>query len=181
MRGIPTIHKGRQYRSRLEARWASFFDRVGWQYEYEPFDLNGWIPDFALIGTGRTTLVEVKPYAVFPRHIADEIERSGAEEEVLILGMSIPVQSLETPSTVPLGCIGWLAERTPDYWCWSDALFGRWSSWGFTHAAGSWVDRISGTWCGGSWDRDEAIVEPLSRFWTDAGNIAQWMPPGGRR
>lgn len=57
---IPTLYRGRQYRSRLEARWAAMFDLLGWAYEYEPYDLNGWIPDFVLMGK-RNVLVEVKP------------------------------------------------------------------------------------------------------------------------
>lgn len=57
---IPTMYNGVQFRSRLEARWAAFFDLCGWQWEYEPFDLNGWIPDFMLRGD-RDILVEVKP------------------------------------------------------------------------------------------------------------------------
>lgn len=58
---IPTVYKGVHMRSRLEARWAAFFDLCGWQWEYEPFDLNGWIPDFMLRGAKTNTLVEVKP------------------------------------------------------------------------------------------------------------------------
>ena len=56
---IPTLYRGRMYRSRLEARWAAFFDRLGWTYEYEPFDLGKWSPDFLL--TDLDVLVEVKP------------------------------------------------------------------------------------------------------------------------
>jgi hypothetical protein len=44
----PTMYNGRLYRSRLECRWAAFFDLLGWKYEYEPMDLNGWSPDFAI-------------------------------------------------------------------------------------------------------------------------------------
>ncbi len=36
------------FRSRLEARWAATFDLLGWRWEYEPFDLDGWVPDFRL-------------------------------------------------------------------------------------------------------------------------------------
>jgi hypothetical protein len=43
---IPTKYRGVQFRSRLEARWAAFFDLVGWPWRYEPLDLNGYIPDF---------------------------------------------------------------------------------------------------------------------------------------
>lgn len=48
---IETRYKGYRFRSRLEARWAVFFDAagIGWQYETEGFDLgNGttYLPDF---------------------------------------------------------------------------------------------------------------------------------------
>ena len=33
---IPTTYKGIQFRSRLEARWAVFFDTLGIEWEYEP-------------------------------------------------------------------------------------------------------------------------------------------------
>lgn len=33
---IPTMYKGIQFRSRLEARWAVFFDTLGIKWEYEP-------------------------------------------------------------------------------------------------------------------------------------------------
>jgi len=72
MKAIPTMYNGRQYRSRLEARWAAYFDLKEWEYEYEPFDLPGWIPDFVIkrnpfSRNGKTykpkfLLVEVKPY-----------------------------------------------------------------------------------------------------------------------
>jgi hypothetical protein len=47
---IETKYKGILFRSRLEARWALFFDkiRVPYQYEAEGYDLNGdwYLPDF---------------------------------------------------------------------------------------------------------------------------------------
>jgi hypothetical protein len=66
----PTRYAGILFRSRLEARWAAFFDLVGWQWEYEPYDLVGWSPDFWVSFPCRHTecppshslLVEVKPY-----------------------------------------------------------------------------------------------------------------------
>lgn len=66
----PTFYKGIQFRSRLEAKWAAFFDYFGWEWQYEPFDLNGWSPDFLLkLPYGTLTnidnvLVEVKPSAL---------------------------------------------------------------------------------------------------------------------
>jgi len=54
----PTVYNGTKYRSKLEARWATFFDLLGWDYEYEPFKLGGWIPDFVI---NNQLLCEVKP------------------------------------------------------------------------------------------------------------------------
>ena len=46
LRAIQTEYKGYRFRSRLEARWAVFFDTLGvkWEYEPEGYDLgNGFI------------------------------------------------------------------------------------------------------------------------------------------
>lgn len=59
----PTVYNGNRFRSRLEARWACFFDLLGWKWKYEPFDLNGWTPDFIVYGKdSRFVLVEIKPF-----------------------------------------------------------------------------------------------------------------------
>jgi hypothetical protein len=58
----PTIYKGYAFRSRLEARWARFFDLMKWRWEYEPYDLTGWSPDFVIKGKPKNILVEVKPF-----------------------------------------------------------------------------------------------------------------------
>jgi len=53
LKAIETVYNGYRFRSRLEARWAVFFDVLGIKYDYEPegFDLAdaGWyLPDFWL-------------------------------------------------------------------------------------------------------------------------------------
>jgi len=53
IKAIETIYNGYKFRSRLEARWAVFFDALGIKYEYEKegYDLGelGWyLPDFWL-------------------------------------------------------------------------------------------------------------------------------------
>lgn len=53
LKPIETSYNGYRFRSRLEARWAVFFDTVGikWEYETEGYDLGdaGWyLPDFWL-------------------------------------------------------------------------------------------------------------------------------------
>ena len=50
---IETVYKGYRFRSRLEARWAVFFDAIGaaWEYEPEGFELEDgtwYLPDFKL-------------------------------------------------------------------------------------------------------------------------------------
>ena len=55
---IETIYNGYRFRSRLEARWAVFFDAMGIRYEYEPegFSLKygmRYLPDFALLNVRR--------------------------------------------------------------------------------------------------------------------------------
>ena len=69
IKAIETHWKGYRFRSRLEARWAVFFDAVGlrWEYEIEGFDLGelGWyLPDFMMLhNAGRGPYVEIKPVA----------------------------------------------------------------------------------------------------------------------
>ena len=134
---IPTMFEGRQYRSRLEARWAAFMLLCGWEHEYEHLDLNGWIPDFAIWGdAGNTVWVEVKPDRAFPRDVALKMEQGlpgeyrARGDELLILGAS--------PSPTPRSAslrddrrrLGWLARPSlrsgEEGWDWSDCVFGRW-------------------------------------------------------
>lgn len=61
---IETVYHGFRFRSRLEAKWAVFFDEIGVNYHYEPegFDLDGewYLPDFYLDDFG--IYVEIKPF-----------------------------------------------------------------------------------------------------------------------
>ena len=63
IKAIETVYNGIRFRSRLEARWAVFFDTVGARYEYEPEgfileDGTRYLPDFYLPDCD--TWVEVK-------------------------------------------------------------------------------------------------------------------------
>ena len=63
IKAIETQYKGYRFRSRLEARWAVFFDTLGvkWEYEPEGFELPSgrYLPDFWLPES--LLWVEVKP------------------------------------------------------------------------------------------------------------------------
>ena len=64
IKAIPTRYRGYHFRSRLEARWAVFFDVLGLEYQYEPqgfevgFDGSPYLPDFLLVK--ENVWVEVK-------------------------------------------------------------------------------------------------------------------------
>jgi hypothetical protein len=71
-----TTYRSTVFRSRLEARWAAFFDEVSEReiltidWRYEPIDLRGWTPDFYIkfpcwhseCSNHHELYVEVKPY-----------------------------------------------------------------------------------------------------------------------
>lgn len=63
IKAIETQYNGYRFRSRLEARWAVFFDAMGieWTYEPEGFDIDGvwYLPDFFFHKFG--CYAEVKP------------------------------------------------------------------------------------------------------------------------
>ena len=61
---LPCDYAGAHMRSRLEARWAKFFDRLGtpWKYELQRYTMEGqhaYTPDFHLADL--SLIVEVKP------------------------------------------------------------------------------------------------------------------------
>lgn len=79
IKAIETRYKGYRFRSRLEARWAVYFDRLGVAYEYEPegFLLPSriaYLPDFYLPET--ESYVEIKS-----KHSMDiELAKGNMEE-----------------------------------------------------------------------------------------------------
>jgi hypothetical protein len=117
-RAIQTRYAGCRFRSRLEARWAVFFDAMGipWQYESQGYYIGGrtYLPDFYL--TECATWVEVKGDEGELDH---SLMLAGAERlpagrpkgergpRLLILG-PIP----EAPSQGDLGWIGIDVART---------------------------------------------------------------------
>lgn len=69
LKAIETHYKGYRFRSRLEARWATFFDEMNirWHYEYEGFVLRDgipYLPDFHF--PDFDMWAEVKPYTLTP-------------------------------------------------------------------------------------------------------------------
>lgn len=70
IKAIETVYNGYRFRSRLEARWAVFFDRLGVQYVYEHqgYDLGHgvwYLPDFYMPTWDK--YVEIKPFVKVER------------------------------------------------------------------------------------------------------------------
>lgn len=136
MNAIPTMYCGIEYRSRLEARWASFFRGIGWEYTYEPFDGNGYIPDFLIHGE-RPLLVEVKPAATKADYEAPIVKVEHGlinvwNGDVLIVGAD-PLPRIDLGENHALhewwpsvGIIGqWMgcSENFPDEWSWDEGAW----------------------------------------------------------
>lgn len=192
--GIPTLYKGVQFRSRLEARWAAFFDQCSWPWTYEPFDLPGWIPDFQI---GSAVLVEVKPYTA-PGQFIDACRKAhhamkqvGAPFDLLLLGVAPLERSLTKSELCP--AIGWLIDFM--YWgslddtdfenpepAWFGPLEQCQSQFTFGHLGGGWCDRVyriphkngRPNWCGVG---DGYGYEATEQMWAAACNATQWKPP----
>jgi len=60
-RAIETVYAGINFRSRHEATWAAFFDNLGIKWDFEPEDLDYYIPDFRLKFEHKPLLIEIKP------------------------------------------------------------------------------------------------------------------------
>ena len=82
---IETFYKGYRFRSRLEARWAVFFDALGVEYEYEPqgFVLPSgkhYLPDFKIKCYGTrgdfcdSTEIPIWPCIKCKHHIGSSVD-----------------------------------------------------------------------------------------------------------
>lgn len=98
IKAIETRYKGYRFRSRLEARWAVFFDAMGIRWEYEPEGYtdgtSSYLPDF-LLPEG-ACYVEVKPEGFrheAPEDMAPHIERWA----MLTKGSGLPILVLFGP------------------------------------------------------------------------------------
>jgi hypothetical protein len=76
-------------RSRAEAWWAAWFDEQGWSWDYEPIDLEGYIPDFIVRNGKEQVLVEVKGGVTALEELQEhreKIDKSGWTGTVLLVG-----------------------------------------------------------------------------------------------
>ena len=89
IKAIETVYNGYRCRSRLEARWAVFFDAAGIKYEYEPEgfvleDGTRYLPDFFLPNIRGGIYVEVKGRMTeYDQH---KIDLFSKQYPILVLG-----------------------------------------------------------------------------------------------
>jgi hypothetical protein len=177
---IPTTYAGVNFRSRLEARWAAFFDVIGWRWEYEPMDLAGYIPDFILPFAYGDLLVEVKPDREphqLRAHVA-KVLASGWKKDFLIVGESPFFYEASEDGRVerdfPL--LGLLSQDDEGNPLVSEGLAYRCAdcaSVSVLHSDNRWVCVVCGAYDG---KRLVHLLEPgfLAGCWRTAGNRVQW-------
>lgn len=134
IRPIETRYADHRFRSRLEARWAVFFDHLGikWEYEPEGYVINGrpYLPDFKLaLPSDEPIFAEVKPSET-DEHEGEHIDLCrdlayGTGRPVLLL-VGVPAYRMYhrfTPTLSPTGFIaafftdyGNLVQTADNYW-----------------------------------------------------------------
>lgn len=177
---ITTLYRDIEYRSRLEARWAAFFDRISWEHTYEPFDGDGYIPDFLIHGEA-PLLVEVKP-AVTETDYRAPIEKVSTglarhwQRDILIVGTN-PVSGLpsawrEHPSAGLLGEWGEIGDWYFQPANWSLCTDCPTAHIGVWHDTGYYAIRpCMGGRGDQAWNTGRHII---AEAWADACNRVKW-------
>lgn len=181
---ITTVYRGIEYRSRLEARWASFMQKIGWDITYEPFDGERYIPDFIVEGD-RPFLVEVKPATTHTDYEAavPKVERGLRGTwpgDILIVGVSPFIHSKYDFFWGGRSAVGWFGEYLGEDkygWEWEH---GQWitcrtcDQTAVMHPIMSFGGRPC--WChmGGDGHLGDPGIRFLEQFWADAINDVKW-------
>ena len=185
IRARPTVYSGIHFRSRLEATWAAMFDQLGWSWEYEPFQIGRWLPDFAIKASAApkgVILCEVKPTFDFPEEAAAKAWDSCDGHDCLLLGAGL-IQSDWFYAIKK--SIGWLSDRNNGYWLgydeedgeplWEPALLERRGQIGLCHPTGRWFNRMSGE--PHKPDSDERILDSeILAMWGAAKKATRYEP-----
>lgn len=183
---IPTRYDHTNFRSRLEARWAAFFDLLHWHWTYEPVDAEGYIPDFLIHGP-RPLFIEVGPCITEAdyREKAVKPNASRLAHDILVVGVS-PLAAGRGMGDFNDGHpkAGWLGESTAEGWLTEPPLSFDWG-WGqwfqclqcrqvnIMHEVHSYQGRPCGHHEG---DGHLGLVDPgeLDYLWQEAGNDVKW-------
>jgi len=182
VKAIETTYAGTVFRSRLEARWACFFDKLCWPWTYEPLDGRGYLPDFA-IGGGAPLIVEVKPAAA-AQDYSDALGKValGLEtrwhHDILVVGLSPIAASLESCCNLhpAAGLLGRGRSFTVGSWYRCPVCTGI----VVAHRDGPFLGRP----CGHAVDGAEvgaAAASAVVGLWASATNAVRWKPGNCRK
>lgn len=175
-RGIRTTYNRTNFRSRLEARWAAFFDIVGWRWTYEPVDTEGYIPEFLIHGPASF-------YAeVGPCEYLSEFSEKADKAITAAKDLGRPVVVLGLDPLFPQGSSDFHAASGgyfTDDGHGSGTSVGRWATCakcgatGLYHEYGAWTLRPCGDYDGDHY-LGELSSGVLFERWAEAGNKVQW-------
>lgn len=176
IKAIPTEYRGILFRSRLEAKWACMFDYLKWNWEYEPKDLIGYIPDF-ILHFHQPVLAEIKPAGTFAEcaQYVPKIARSGWVGEALIFGDALKLgrNSFNGPECCyygqkygPDGELTWgAAELFSCNMCGQTSIY---------HADLSYRCLVSGCYEDGADHIDRADFGEIHTYWVKAGDFTRY-------
>lgn len=175
IKAIPTVYRGRRYRSRLVARWAAYFDLLGFNHEYEPCDFGHWSPDFALWvrRPNFPVFVEVKPIDDWHRETARKMSDACpmGTSDILLLGK-------QPTFSDGWEMFGWLGQPGQYETNWTEGLM-------TVDALGRFDVQPNGNdFCQETLLRETITqVSPCNTnyLWVEAGNLVQWHPRKGNK
>lgn len=120
IKAIETRYKGYRFRSRLEARWAVFFDalNINYRYEADGYNLHGihYLPDFQLLDEPKSNgygdlvqnirFIEIKPYLPTRKEWNKAVLLAhGTEKNVCIfagdIGLNVTIFDISTFQVLP--------------------------------------------------------------------------------
>lgn len=181
IKAIETSYKGYKFRSRLEARWAVFFDWMGLQWLYEPEGVvlpSGayYLPDFRVTSPqGMVTWYEVKPEGITSDEKFDEFEKVFSDQTTRATLLSGDPYLVAKPARVCPRC-GTIGKPATGWSTSTDGRefsFGCWPCDADTEHGGGHPDEIGlttvvrphkGSVCGDSWREHAKAVQLVAEM-----------------
>ena len=164
------MYRGVQFRSRLEAKYACLFDQLGWVWDYEQLDYDGYIPDFTL-AFKKPMLVEVKPindwFGFDWNPVIEKAIDSGVKGRLMVVGAK--VFHFESLGATTIGRIYEQELFPDDAYCVPTVVH-------LCDHCGKF-NPTSTCEYDGSRKASELSYEQLNTMWKHASNTVQWKGP----
>ncbi len=156
------------------------FDQLDWSWVYEPFDADGYIPDFLIVGK-RPLLIEVKPDATteqlaeHAQRVIDAVRQHWSGRDILFLGAT-PLPAGDDTWAAGLPTSGLLVESiggdhavADGQWC----RCGKCGCWAVFHSEQSYACRPCGHYDG---DAYLASLNPrhIEAMWAATSDKTRW-------